>query len=55
MDWDSDDPVDDVSNAILDWIGRSQDSSRLACPVGLEPTTYSLEGCCSNPAELRAE
>jgi len=19
----------------------------LACPVGFEPTTYSLEGCCS--------
>ena len=27
----------------------------LACPEGLEPPTHSLEGCCSNPAELRRE
>jgi hypothetical protein len=25
----------------------------LACPEGLEPPTQSLEGSCSNPAELR--
>ena len=29
--------------------------ARLACPEGLEPPTHSLEGCCSNPAELRAD
>ena len=22
-------------------------------PLGLEPRTHSLEGCCSNPTELR--
>ena len=55
MDWDSDDPVDDVSSSVLGWISRTKDSAELACPVGLEPTTYSLEGCCSNPTELRAE
>lgn len=24
-----------------------------APPIGFEPMTHSLEGCCSNPAELR--
>ncbi len=26
----------------------------MACPSGFEPLTYSLEGCCYYPAELRA-
>ncbi len=25
----------------------------LVIPLGLEPRTHSLEGCCSNPTELR--
>ncbi len=29
--------------------------SNLACPEGFEPPTHSLEGCCSNPTELRAD
>ena len=27
----------------------------MACPKGLEPPTHSLEGCCSNPTELRTD
>ncbi len=34
------------------------ESQLLACfvmviPLGFEPKTHSLEGCCSNPTELR--
>ena len=34
---------------------RRSHSLILACPEGFEPPTRSLEGCCSNPAELRAD
>ena len=30
-------------------------STILASPEGFEPPTHSLEGCCSDPAELRAD
>ena len=25
----------------------------IVIPLGIEPKTHSLEGCCSNPTELR--
>ena len=27
--------------------------NKMAIPAGFEPATHSLEGCCSNPTELR--
>jgi len=27
--------------------GRTGAESQVACPTGIEPVTYSLEGCCS--------
>ena len=32
---------------------RSQILLFLVIPLGFEPKTHSLEGCCSNPTELR--
>ena len=45
-----------VRNLNITQIGICYDAYLLAdfvIPLGFEPKTHSLEGCCSNPTELR--